>query len=82
MKKRILNRFVAFSLATVMTIGVAMSVAAQNEARLITVHNISGSSVELSRGARATAPRQGQRLAQGNVLTTGRRFCRISVYGQ
>jgi len=71
MKKRILHRFVAFSLATVMTIGVTVSATA-SEARLITVHNISGDSVELSRGARATAPRQGQRLAQGNVLTTGR----------
>ncbi|MCL2620076.1 MAG: FecR domain-containing protein [Defluviitaleaceae bacterium] len=71
MKKRILHRLVAFSLATVMTIGVTVSATA-SEARLITVHNISGDSVELSRGARATAPRQGQRLAQGNVLTTGR----------
>ncbi|MCL1863292.1 MAG: FecR domain-containing protein [Defluviitaleaceae bacterium] len=41
-------------------------------ARVITVHGIEGNSVSLSRGnARAATPRVGQRLANGNTITTG-----------
>ena len=64
-------------LATVLTLGIALPIAAQpapTEARLISIHNTEGEHVTLARalGGRTTEPRSGQRLGDGNVLSTGR----------
>ncbi|MCL2854429.1 MAG: FecR family protein [Defluviitaleaceae bacterium] len=71
MKKGFLRKLTAFSVAAVMAFSTTATVLA-NEARIINIHRIEGDNVELTRGARSSAPREGQRLAQGNVLTTGR----------
>ncbi|MCL2235468.1 MAG: FecR family protein [Defluviitaleaceae bacterium] len=71
MKKNFVRRIATLSVAAVIAFGATAAVMA-NEARQISIHNISGNNVELTRGARAATPREGQRLAQGNMLTTGR----------
>ncbi|MCL2620075.1 MAG: FecR domain-containing protein [Defluviitaleaceae bacterium] len=71
MKKYILRRLIAMFVVALMTLGATMSVMA-TEARMITVHSVEGDNAELVRGVRGASPRVGQRLAQGNTLTTGR----------
>ncbi|MCL2235467.1 MAG: FecR domain-containing protein [Defluviitaleaceae bacterium] len=73
MKRITFRRLVAFLIIAVLSTAAVIAVAASNaEARIITIHRIEGGNVELARGARATVPRSGQRLSQGNVLSTGR----------
>jgi|GEM_PF-4778386 len=46
--------------------------AATTAARVITIHRVDGDNAYLARGARRATPRVGQRLSDGNVITTGR----------
>ena len=72
-----MKKIMAATLAIVLTLATAVPVLAQDaqaEARLISVHNTEGDDITLSRsiGGRSIEPRSGQRLADGNVLNTGR----------
>ena len=71
------RKITALALAIIMASATAMPVFAQDaptEARLINVHITEGDDIRLSRslGGRSIEPTSGQRLADGNVLNTGR----------
>jgi ferric-dicitrate binding protein FerR (iron transport regulator) len=71
--KRVLKRALAVTVAVAMVVGNGLPVFAVNSsARTINVLRIDGSDVMLSRGAQMAPPRAGQRLVDGNVITTGR----------
>ena len=72
-----IKKAMAMILATVLTMGTAMPLAARQtptEARNIAIHSTEGEHITLARalGGRTTDPRPGQRLSDGNVLSTGR----------
>ncbi|MCL2168771.1 MAG: FecR domain-containing protein, partial [Defluviitaleaceae bacterium] len=72
MNKRFRAKWLSAFLVVLMTLGAAVPVFASDpNARTISIHTIDGSDITLSRAARTTTPRAGQRLASGNVLTTG-----------
>ncbi|MCL1995070.1 MAG: hypothetical protein FWG63_02600 [Defluviitaleaceae bacterium] len=74
-KRGLLSRVVAAFVALTLfggSLGAVTTVyAADLNVRRVSVFQIDGTDVILSRGAQTATPREGQRLASGNVLTTG-----------
>ena len=71
-KRSLINRFLASFVALTLFGGSFTTIqAADLTVRRVSVFQIEGTEVILSRGTQNVAPREGQRLASGNVLTTG-----------
>ena len=68
-----MKKLIALMMALVMMVSLALPVFAQAPtARNINIHRIDGDDVSLSQGlGREMTPRSGQRLSEGNILSTG-----------
>ena len=72
-KRSFSSRVIACFVAISLTMGSFSAVyAADMSARRVSIFYIDGENATLSRGAQSFSPRTGQRLASGNVVTTGR----------
>ena len=69
---KMIKKFVACLVAAGLVFGSIPVYASNPSARNITIFRVDGNNVSLSRGdARSATPRDGQRLSDGNILTTG-----------